>query len=317
MATGNDDALAEEARRWWVKLDGGRLSARERRAFERWLAKSAAHRAAFDAVEVLWTEMDGLRCAVPRMRGDALPARRAWRMGARLASVFAIAFWVGATFFFADPLTAWRADVQTAAGETRQITLADGSTVHLGADSALAIEPHARGRRVRLLRGEAWFGVRPRANQAFEVVAGDLTVTALETVFNVLCLADGAEATAIEDRIAVSTDEIASLVLDPGQAVSYSGRQGLGAAHRVDVDLATAWRRGRLIVEARPLGEVVEILDRFLPGRVVLVDPRLERLPVNGVFRMEDPMAVLHALKVSLGVQSTYLSAYLILLHGS
>ena len=122
MAIGTDDALAEEARRWWVRLDGGRLSARERRSFERWLSTSAAHRAAFDAVEALWGELqqlqgarlseDGLsgpHAAPPVHVGTVLHQRISpWRAAACLAGALAIGLSAGAAFFFGDPLTAWR-----------------------------------------------------------------------------------------------------------------------------------------------------------------------------------------------------------------
>lgn len=44
------------------------------------------------------------------------------------------------------------------------------------------------------------------------------------------------------------------------------------------------WRRGLLIFERAPLAEVVDQINLYRPGRIVLSDPSLGRLPLDAVF---------------------------------
>ncbi len=54
------ERLREEAVGWFVRLGAEQCSEAERRAFERWLAESEAHRAAYARTESLWRQLDGL-----------------------------------------------------------------------------------------------------------------------------------------------------------------------------------------------------------------------------------------------------------------
>ncbi len=65
----------------------------------------------------------------------------------------------------------------------------------------------------------------------------------------------------------------------------------------VDVDAATAWQRGKLIFNRRPLENVVAELQRYRTGRIVILGDRLKTLEVTGVFDLDDTDRILRTIE--------------------
>lgn len=331
------DPVLEDAVEWFVRRDAGNLSEAERTAFEAWLATDPAHARAYAEVERTWADLDRLPAGrAPRLHAagveasvdatdefGAVPAigrRRAWR---RLVGT-AVAAGLGLLLVFGwDLPTRLRADAVSGTGETLSLTLPDGSTVLLNTVSALAVEYSPGQRRVRLLRGEAAFTVAKGARRPFVVEADSGRSTALGTVFLVRRLDSGATVTVLESRVAVeygrtsgdTSGDGQKAVLAPGQRIAYTVGRGLGRVETVDPQVAAAWRRGKLIFVDRPLGEVIDELDRYHRGEIRIVDESLRDRKVTGVFETRDPLAVVDALETTLGIRSTRLSSLLVLLH--
>ncbi|MEQ9608573.1 MAG: hypothetical protein RLN99_13005 [Kiloniellaceae bacterium] len=110
---------------------------------------------------------------------------------------------------------------------------------------------------------------------------------------------------AIDGRVEVAAggDFGTALSLAAGEAVTYGGGRVLGAIEPVDAKAATAWRRGKLMFNQRPLSEVVAELERYRQGRILIVDAAVAALPVTGVFDLADPDATLTAIEAILPVQ--------------
>ncbi len=106
---------------------------------------------------------------------------------------------------------------------------------------------------------------------------------------------------------------ISEMTLRPSQQVQYGVRMGLGAPLPARAD-SIAWLRGRLIVEDRPLAEVVKELNRYHHGHIALLDPDLQSLLVNGVIPITDRAASVDALEQSLGLKATWLTSYWVFL---
>lgn len=69
--------------------------------------------------------------------------------------------------------------------------------------------------------------------------------------------------------------------------------------------MTTAWQRGKLIFEATPLSVVIDEINRYRPGRVVLLNETLSRHPVSGVFDLHRLDAALSTIEQTLPV-TTY-----------
>ena len=317
-AGGNGQRRAQldlRAAEWVVRLAGG-LSAAERRALNRWLAESPAHVAAFEEARTAWGKMGQLRLRPGKLAADtvpppASPARRrflTWRRG--LASVACLLLLtVGATLWHGDPRLMLTADHHTPTGERRRVTLPDGSRVELGPASAIKLDYSAGARRVVLLSGVAHFTAAPVASvedRPFIVAAADGHARVLGTEFMVAHVPGGAEVTVLEGRVEVArraAEYGLARVLARDQAVRYSAA-GLGPVRAVNARRATAWRRGRLIFDKAPLGEVVAALNRYRRGRIMITDPALASRRVSGIFQTAIPEAALATIARDLHVNT-------------
>ncbi|MFG3757292.1 hypothetical protein ACGE32_33645, partial [Klebsiella pneumoniae] len=74
-------------------------------------------------------------------------------------------------------------------------------------------------------------------------------------------------------------------------------RGGLGAVTAVDPTVVTAWRSGYLMFRKEPLDRVIAEVNRYRPGRIVLLDATLGRGLVTARFkldRLDDVMIQVH-----------------------
>ncbi len=314
------ESVKAEARAWWVKLDDGSDDPELLAQFERWLAADAAHLEAYRRLELLWRDLDELEHRPASSPGDFLhkwrkpvPSKIWLRARLPLALAASLALWW---------LSPWslglRADFHTGFGEVRDIELSDGSVAHLNSNSALLVQFGAGQRRLTLLRGEALFEVSPDPAKPFQVQAGNGLITALGTAFNVRVDGDKVEIGVTEHRVALDLQGGSGLqhdVLVEGEQAMFSRENGIGPARAVDKLAATAWRRGKLVFQNRSLGDVIAELNRYHRGLLLIGDASLAERRVNGVFRTDQPLAVLATLESSLHIHSTRVGDYLILLH--
>ena len=313
------EQIDSRAAEWMVRLAGG-LSVAERRELKRWLAESPAHAAAFREARTAWGKMGQLRLRPGKLAEDSAPppdapARRGPRhrfltLKRGLASAACLLLLaVGATLWHGDPRLMLTADHHTPAGERRLITLPDGSRVELGPASAIKLDYNASARRVVLLSGLAHFTAAPVASaedRPFIVAAANGQASVLGTEFMVAHVPGGAEVTVLEGQVEVArraAEYGLARVLARGQAVRYSAA-GLGFVRAVNVRRATAWRRGRLIFDKAPLGEVVAALNRYRRGQIIITDPALASRRISGIFQTATPEAALATIARDLRVNT-------------
>lgn len=308
----NDAAIKAAANAWWVRLDSDQVSAGERDEFARWLAADPQHRQAFDAVCALWNELDAVkqRIAKPEIIAPQTP----WLWAAPTLAMCCLALWL-----FSPLPMLLRADFHTGYGETRDIRLSDGSVAHLNSNSALAVHIDGNRRQLTLLQGEAWFEVSPDSARPFQVHAGQGTVTALGTAFNIRLQGSQTEVSVTQHSVAVDVEQAdgqaSHAVVSEGQQLVYNQKARLGSVKAIDSQTVTAWQRGKLVFQDQPLGEVIAELNRYYHGYLLVTDDSIAQRRVNGVFRTDQPLVVLSALESSLSVHSTRINDYLILLH--
>jgi len=194
-------------------------------------------------------------------------------------------------------------------GERRVIRLADGSTVTLGAQTALSVR-FARARRGLLLEeGEALFEVAHDRNRPFVVQTRFGAVTAVGTAFGVTIGRREADVSITDGtvRVTVSADpqdrstSVAKLARK-GERVAFGTTVQGGARvgfirqmEMVDVDDAIAWTRGQLVFHGEPLEEVIDEVNRYAispADELSLTDRRAARTPVYGIIDQGNPAAI-------------------------
>ncbi len=316
--------LLDEALAWLVRLHSGHASENDRRAFQAWRTNSTAHRLAAQEAETLWRNLGELRSSRRPLDLPAVPAPRRSLQAGIVRATWAVAacliLFLG--WFASDQLveriTIAMADHHTGVGRQLVVTLQDGSRIHLNSDSAVNVAFTDQGRTVHLLKGEAAFTVSPDVKRPFIVRSGELHTRALGTAFVVHLLRNSATVTVTEHAVHLSTSSRSGsppLLLHEGEQASYTAETGLSQAHPVDLGPVTAWQRGKLIVETKPLAEVVDELNRYRPGRIMIINPALRSLKVTGLFDITDPDAALRMIEDTLQIHGTALTSYFVLLH--
>jgi transmembrane sensor len=289
-----EDRATLEAARWLVALeeepDDAGLHAR-----------IAAWRAASPTNESAWVNTSDIY----GLMATAAPARQAPvvrpSFGRRRAYAGAVGLALAACLAFAfgpDVLVRLQADQVTSTAEVRSLGLDDGSMVRLGPDSAIEVAYAGDSRRVRLLKGEAFFEVTPDPRRPFSVVARDIETTVLGTSFNVRFVGASAEV-AVRTGL-VRVDNAASrpsvaLRLEPGDwaQVGWSGKVERGAIPPEEV---APWLHGQIVARDRPMADVVDELRRYTSGAIVIADSALRGRRVTGVYNLSDPVAALRAI---------------------
>ena len=318
-------SITEAAAEWAVRLHAGALSEDARAQLDLWLAADERHAAALRFAEQTWAALGALALE-PRPVAHRLPAaaarsvpvtrrRRPLRWVGRaavLSLVLAVGWVSGPTM-----LLQMQADYRTGAGEIRTVQLADGSSVELDASSAISIDYDTRERRIRLLAGSAVFDVAPMGEaetRPFVVQSAGGRTRALGTQFVIgRESSDQAWVGVLQHSVAVSlltppAQGAAQHTLEEGQSARYSAKGGVQKLPGFDLSAATSWRRGVLVFDRQPLGHVIEQLNRYRPGQIVLANPALASRQVSGVFRLDMLDRALHTLTQELHVQRVELA---------
>jgi len=192
---------------------------------------------------------------------------------------------------------------QTAKGELRQITLADGSLIELNSDTELAVHYSWLGRSLELVRGEALFSVAPGKWRPFEVSAGGGKLRDIGTRFDVAIGPSANRISVLEGAIDLSLPATGEQrQTGAGQMMTYNAATVLSEPAAADVKTFAVWRNRKLIFRNTQLSEVARELERYHPVHVRLVDPSLNNLTLGGVFDNNDLERFLATLEAVLPV---------------
>lgn len=304
----------EEAAQWVIRLGGGSLSAQEQRDLDAWRAASVSHEAAFLRASVLWSDLDlGGREKKARYRRVAMQVATAG-----LAGLCVLGGGVGTGWV--EPAR-WFADYTTSKGEIRTVRLEDGSSAVLDSHAAINIRYTAQERRVVLLGGQAYFTVAPVAggeHRPFVVQAANGGATALGTQFMVTREGRGVDTTVTEHSVRVTAwphgTDPQSVIVPQGQSIHYD-QDGIGHPHQVAAATVTAWRMGQLVFDNAPLSAVIEQLNRYRRGRIVLVRRGLATRRVSGVFACADVGSATATITRELGVKTLSVGGLITLMY--
>lgn len=302
-----DDDVLEQAADWHLRLQ---QEPQAKPAFEAWLQVSPEHQRAWRRMEKLWGALAELPAPVPSATLVARPVhhrpRRLWPAVTMAAGVAALAVLIAPR-----AQLALRADYYTGVGETRAVELVDGSVITLSPQSALSVASDDP-RQVTLLKGQAFFQVAHDPQHPFIAHAGPLSVRVLGTAFDLDLQADSAEVALEQGQVqAENAQPPVSERLLPGQRLKLSWPSGEVQRSQVDPAQIGVWRSGSLFVEDQTVAAIVDHLQRYTPGWIVVRDPALKQKRITGVFDLNDPQKALSALAQSLAVESHTVTPWL------
>lgn len=198
-------------------------------------------------------------------------------------------------------------DYATAFGERRTERLPDGTQLVLNTDTAVQARYSRSRREIDLQRGEAQFQVAHDAARPFVVHAGQDTITALGTRFQVLREPGGQGAagdvvvTLLEGSVEVAHGA-QKFTLQPHQQARLTAGDGF-TVRPIAPDLATDWLEGWLRFRETPLREVLAEANRYATRKLRLGDPALAEVRLSGSFRAGDNASIASAAGLILPVR--------------
>lgn len=310
LIEGSSEA-ARQAATWFTRLRADDASEQDRQQWKDWMERDPAHRQAYSALEVLWSEL-GDFAPTPEIAGRVRqarqrPARNAWRSPRRwiaAAASLLVAVLVGRTLLQERPVAG--TTYATAKGERRSVQLEDGSRVDLDSGATLHVRYDRRERRLLLERGRAFFRVA-HGDRPLRVETAVGSVVAVGTQFEVDLAGAAIEVALFEgkvDLLAQAADQrpaqrLASL--DAGQSARVSGGsvRPLGP---VQAGGAPAWLSGRLVFDDLPLSRAVAEFNRYSARPLELESAALDHHRISGSFRSDDTGGFVEALEAVYGI---------------
>lgn len=290
------DAVQRQALAWVIRLNSGEATSDDAAALAMWRQRGPEYEDAFrEAVRQWRTFGDATRDLLGRT--EAAPVRpprsrvvvsRRFVIGGSMAAAAA----VGGVYVAArPPLGLWpsieelAADYRTGKGERRTIAVAQNMVVTLNTQTALSVRSAATAPRLELISGEAAVDVKPEAAAVVVDAAGG-RIEALQADFNVKCIDHKVSVVCFSGAVQVDWKGQRA-ALTASQQLTYSEEGGLTPVSSADPEQATAWQRGLLLVRDWPVERLVAEINRYRPGRIVVMDDQLGRRMISGTFYLD------------------------------
>jgi transmembrane sensor len=318
------DPIERQALAWVRRVAAGDLTHADGAALRHWCQASPAHAAAFADARQRWAQL-GEAGALVKARNPAAtrfpaaaPRPASWQRRAFLGGALGATAAASAAALIHPPLGLWpsarelRADYRTATGEQRRLALAGAIDVELNTRTSIAVWQGASAARgIDLIAGEAAVHLLDAA-MPFEVAAGAGRTLTRHARFEVKNLGGAVCVTCVEGQVQVA-HAAGTAKLAAGQQLRYDDRT-LGRIAHVDAARMPAWREGYLRFADAPLREVLDEINRYRPGKVMLLDQQLAGKPVTGRFQIHALDKAIVQMQRSLGLKARSLPGGVVLL---
>ncbi len=333
------DSIQEIAYRWQARLIGGDLDAEDRAALRAWLDEDDSHREAFERTQLLWARLGAIDADTlpsdyltpPKLIREQTIKTGFWRniqkaltqprlsgaVGGGLAAAFVIV-----ALFFTMPAPE-PALYRTEVAELKDIALADGTVINLGAQSRISVILTKDERRVSLLAGQAFFDVASDPDLPFIVTAGEATVRVIGTEFAIRRVKQSIRIAVAEGEVAVAradtsgqTNKTNSVRLTAGEQLRAAHSIGLSDVTGIEVKDIGAWRTGELIYANASLTEIIADADRYHPSRITITDASVAALTMSAVFDSNDIDGMLTTLEEALPIRISRWPDGAVFIHG-
>lgn len=322
--TTSSSEVEREALIWLQLLTSGEPKAWDVKGFKRWLSLDPTHRTVFNDVRQRWERLqlpEGAKLAPAKCSGVARqpssipkfnPRRRYWLGSAvSLAAVAGVAS-VYPPLGLWSSLATWGADESTGTGEQRTFALEQHASVTLNTRTSIRRQT-VDGQTVgfNLLSGEAAVDLST-SRRPFVVTAGVGRSVAQAGNFEVRNLDDRVHVTCLDGVVTVEHPTGRHTLL-ARQQTAYNA-SALSGVTNIEPAQVTAWRNGELVFNQTRLADVITEINRYRPGRVVLMNDEARRRPVNGRFAIASLDLALEQLEQSFGLSAKSLPGHVLIL---
>lgn len=276
-----------EASDWLMLMQNPNHSEEQLNEWLRWIDADPANFAEYERLQRDWKDLDALKDealdARPlRSQARLFKTRAVWAVAAGFGAV-ALSF---AAFHYYRPPVSEPPQQVAATVINRAATLPDGSKMILGAQSRVNMDFNGPMRQLDLSSGEAYFKVRHDKARPFVVQAGEVSVTAIGTAFDVRREQDEVTITVEEGIVEVTSrgpgKQSTTWRAEAGYQVTYSNKKRTASIASVNPAAELAWRNGELAYVREPLGSVIDDLNRYSTRKIVVEDAQVAQLRFTG-----------------------------------
>jgi transmembrane sensor len=229
-----------------------------------------------------------------------------------LSAAAALLFAVGGGLYLAFAPKGER--YATPVGGLASVPMPDGSNVTLNTDSQIRIALTDTERRVELGHGEAFFEVSKDPKRPFVVRAGDKRVIAVGTKFSVRREGDDIEIVVTEGKVRVEDGAAgqdsrvggsADVFLTPG-SIARADDAGVLVQRRTlpEAEEHLSWRTGWLMFRDLGLADAIAEFNRYSARKIVIQDPAIASLKIEGNFRATNVEAFVRLLESGFPVRA-------------
>mgnify|MGYP001025864482 CR=1 FL=1 len=198
-----------------------------------------------------------------------------WKNMSRIAAMIAIPVLMVMAFsyFYYHSDQNQMIECMVPTGQRKIISLPDGTKVMVNSETFLIYPKTFKGKtRTVYLSGEANFDVHKDPKHPFIVQAGQFSVQALGTKFNVQSYRDIGKMVATLERGCIQItnllDSSQVFVLKPNEQLSYNYMTRDFSRKKLDADIASCWTRGELNFVDCPMREMLVAIGRFYKVRI-------------------------------------------------
>lgn len=303
-ASMTDEGLAKEARVWVTLLQSGEATEKDARELAEWRQTSPGHEVAFSraarthaaaraAITALKSEGSAWS---PRL--DRAVVSRRLLIGGGFAAAASVVLAVSAR---QQPLIGTSAgSIGTDKGERRTVALGAGRSVELNTLTRVMLRDDLGEGGFELLRGEAMVTVDQGVG-SIQIAAGEARILAGAARLSLRNLPGDLSLACVEGRARVLLAG-REAVLTAGQTVAWSAK-ALGQVARLPKAAVEGWWRGVLVFDDARLGDVIDELNRYREGRIVLANPAIASRRISGAFYINQLDQVVEQLRLAYGVR--------------
>ena len=305
-----------------AKYLSGNIGLQEREALLSWAEEHDDNKKFFDEMIQLWgsveeeaTDFDvNMGQAWQKIASQTSPVEKVThpqeavikpllgrKMFLRIAA--AVLFLVVATYLW--PNDSELIFLQTAANESTQVDLPDGTKIWLNQNSQLSYSIPFNKRNVKL-EGEAFFEVERMEDSPFTITGGETKTRVLGTSFNVRAYSneDKVMVTVTSGKVQFELDKESGkgVILEKGDAGVFA--KEIKQVEKVVADdiNVLSWKTKSLNFEETPLKEVCAAMERHFGIKIEIKNPALELCSFNGVYGQPNVDDLVETLKFSMNV---------------
>jgi ferric-dicitrate binding protein FerR (iron transport regulator) len=201
-------------------------------------------------------------------------------------------------------------NIHTAYGQTRIVTLPDGSVVTLNANSTLRYTNNWTKTHIRevWLSGEAFFQVQKKpewSHAKFTVHTEQLHVEVLGTTFNVNNRRGKVQVVLNTGKVQLQPVNNAqdTITMQPKDLVEFTADEKVYVKKQVNPEEHSSWRKHKLIFNEKSLYEIAQVLEDTYGVAVVFSDPALKYRRFTGAIPNRDMDLLLSILSQSMNIQ--------------